>query len=549
MLILTVLQGPDKGRRFELPDNEPQMIGRSSESLPLGDSTISRRHCELTPDDGRWILRDLESANGTFVNGQRVADRQILNPGDQIRAGNTLMMYGQEVVQYGDYNMQVAGKNDMNIAVEKTMASNDDSMIMAVKDPGEAAVLQLKVIYDMTQLIGSVIDQAELFECIMDVIFSHFRADRAYILLSTDENPEILQPVVVRHRKKVKKQEEKNITVSRTIVQHVIHHKEGVLSSNAMNDERFSKGDSVREYGIRSAMCVPIKYKDEMFGVINLDSKIANYTFTEDQLRLLTAIGVQTGLALANVRLYSDQLKAERLAAVGQTVASLSHSIKNILQGLRGGAEVVELGMRKNKMDTLQAGWQIVARNLDRIMGLTLNMLTYSKQRMPDIGIENIHQLVEDAISLVERQFDAKNVALISELDPEMPPVPCDAAGMHQALLNLLNNALDAVAPDDGIVTVRAEYDDDAHVARIFVIDNGEGIAEYNTQRLFEPFYSTKGQRGTGLGLVVTKKVVDEHGGKIAVESKRNEDSRLSPAQISDLPQANEADCGRRRNW
>ena len=95
MLILTVLQGPDKGRRFELPDNEPQMIGRSSESLPLGDSTISRRHCELTPDDGRWILRDLESANGTFVNGQRVADRQILNPGDQIRAGNTLMMYGQ----------------------------------------------------------------------------------------------------------------------------------------------------------------------------------------------------------------------------------------------------------------------------------------------------------------------------------------------------------------------------------------------------------------------------------------------------------------------
>ncbi|MEO0587170.1 MAG: FHA domain-containing protein, partial [Planctomycetota bacterium] len=67
MLVLQVLQGPDKGRRFELPDHEPQQIGRSSEALPLTDATISRRHAELTPDEGRWVLRDLDSSNGTFV--------------------------------------------------------------------------------------------------------------------------------------------------------------------------------------------------------------------------------------------------------------------------------------------------------------------------------------------------------------------------------------------------------------------------------------------------------------------------------------------------
>ena len=81
----------------------------------------------------------------------------------------------------------------------------------------------------------------------------------------------------------------------------------GVLSSNAMNDRRFASGDSVAAYGIRSAMCVPIKYKDKLYGVIQLDSQVRNYTFTEDQLTLLTAIGVQTGLALANARLV-DQL-------------------------------------------------------------------------------------------------------------------------------------------------------------------------------------------------------------------------------------------------
>ncbi|MEM1447312.1 MAG: FHA domain-containing protein, partial [Planctomycetota bacterium] len=81
MLILTVIQGPDKGRRFELPDHEPQQIGRSSEALPLTDQTISRRHAEMTPDAGRWILRDLGSSNGTFVNGVRVTEARTLQPG------------------------------------------------------------------------------------------------------------------------------------------------------------------------------------------------------------------------------------------------------------------------------------------------------------------------------------------------------------------------------------------------------------------------------------------------------------------------------------
>lgn len=86
MLILTVIQGPDRGRKFELPDNEPQLIGRSSEALQLSDQTISRRHAELTPDDGRWYVRDLNSANGTYVNNQRV-QTGTLSAGDHVIIG------------------------------------------------------------------------------------------------------------------------------------------------------------------------------------------------------------------------------------------------------------------------------------------------------------------------------------------------------------------------------------------------------------------------------------------------------------------------------
>ncbi|MCX5661562.1 MAG: ATP-binding protein [Planctomycetota bacterium] len=518
MLILTVLQGPDKGRQFKLPDNEPQLIGRSSEALPLTDQTISRRHAELTPDSGRWIINDLESSNGTYVNGQKVQKRRLLQPGDQIRTGLTLMLYGQEVPATRHEGVRVARPGEMDVAVSATVVSSDDSMIMAVPDARAAAAVQLRVIYDITNLIGSTLEQQDLLERVMDLIFDYFNADRGFILLQDSPNDRPA-PVVLRHRVQPKRKVDGQITVSRTIVQHVMHKAEGVLSSNAMTDQRFASGDSVQAYAIRSAMCVPIKFKDRLFGVIHIDSQVANFTYTEDQLRLLTAIGVQTGLALSNASLYAERLQRERLAAVGQTVASLSHSIKNILQGMRGGADVVELGLKKENMKLVRSGWGIVSRNLDRIYDLTMNMLAYSKQRKPELEMTNLPVLLDEIITLVQQLYDTKEVALIVDTDPDMPPVPVDASGVHQAVLNLLHNALDAVEAKTGAVSLRCEFDPEGQRARIHVNDNGPGIDAVNRQRLFQPFYSTKGQRGTGLGLAVTKKILQEHGGTIDVES------------------------------
>ncbi len=541
MLILTVLQGPDKGKRFELPDSEPQLIGRSSEAIPLSDKTISRRHCELTPDDGDWYLRDLRSSNGTFLNGFRIGQMTKLNDGDQIRTGNSVFLYGQELISLNRQGVHLVDDAMIDAVFEHTQASSDDSMIMAVSDPTQAASTQLKVIYELTQLIASVVDQQDLLEKIMDLIFAYFNADRGFIMLQEDVQS-APDPVVIRHRFDPEDSDQKQpITVSRTIIHHVIRKAEGVLSSNAMTDARFESGDSVQEYGIRSAICVPLKYKNNIFGVIHVDSQILNYTFTQDQLQLLTAIGVHAGLALANARLYAKQLQDERLAAVGQTVASLTHSIRNILQGMRGGAELVELGIKKDSMKVIGGGWKIVSRNLDRIFALTMNMLAFSKRRRPDLEMCNIPALLEEIVSLVEKQFEMKKVALLTEFDLDQPPIPIDASGIHQAVLNLLNNALDAVEPEFGVVTLRTEYDAVKHRLYIHVLDNGSGISEQNMKLLFQPFHSTKGYKGTGLGLVVTQKVAKEHGGSVSVDSNGGKGAKFTIAlatNIEDIPES-----------
>jgi two-component system NtrC family sensor kinase len=535
VLILNVIQGPDKGRRFDLPDHEPQQIGRSSESLPLADTTISRRHAELTPDQGKWVLRDLDSANGTYVNGKRIHGPTRLRSGDQIRTGATIFVFGRASAPTTMKPVRVLPAARIDTAIDATMSSNDDSVVMDVPDPA----VHLKILYELMQLVGSIFDKQVLLERVMDLVTEHFGPDRGFVLLRDAEGKP--QPVVVRFRQKPSNKEEKKISVSKTIVKHVIDKSEGVLSTNAMTDKRFSAGDSVQSYGIRSAICVPVKFREKVYGVIYIDSRVANYTFTEDQLRLMTAIGAQTGLAIENAELYQQGLARARLAAVGETVASLAHSIRNMLQAIRGGGEVIELGLRKSDIAVVKNGWEVLSRNLDRLLALTMNMLAFSKSRKPEIEMSNLGTLLAEIIALFQPLCDRRNVALITEVEADLPPIPLDESGIHQAVMNLLNNALDAADPGSGVITLGAHYDPHQNTAKIVISDNGEGISPENFPHLFTPFYSTKGLRGTGLGLVVTRRIIEEHDGRVDVVSEPNKGATFTitlPADSKGDPSA-----------
>ncbi len=498
-------------------------MGRSSEALPLSDTTVSRRHAELTPDDGKWFIRDLGSQNGTWINGVRISERTALRPGDQIRTGSTLFVFGR-TGDDGPGVIRIARADVLDTTIEKAAPSSEDSVILAEPEPRSAAVHHLQVIYRITQLAGQAPDQKELLEGVMELVFNEFRPERGFIVLADSiaggRRP---RPTVVKYASPPASRDDAKIHISRTILEHTLRKGEGVLASNAMHDPRFASGDSVQRLAIRSAICSPIRYRERTYGVIYIDSSLANFTYTSEQLALLNAVGQHTGLALASLDLAAQKLQSERLAAIGQTVASLSHSIKNILQGLRGGADVVEMGLKKEDFKVARGGWAILKRNLDRIMGLTLNMLAYSRPRTLEIQLTKLGSLLEDCAALHRDRAVAKEVALIVDVDADVPPVAVDPQQVHQAVMNLIGNAVDAVEPRTGRVTARGTYmpkgPDGRPWVRISVIDNGPGIAPERHEKIFEPFFTTKGIRGTGLGLAVARKIISDHGGRIDVAS------------------------------
>jgi K+-sensing histidine kinase KdpD len=548
VLTLLVLQGPDKGRRYELPD-APALLGRESRQLHLSDNTVSRRHAELQPLEeppGEWILKDLGSSNGTYVNGQRVINTYALKLGDQIRVGNTLLVFGAQpgVTRTTSSNVSVVGDNEMDSAIMHAIPSGEDSLVLAVPEPTAAAMANLKLLYQLGAALGSSFDVNQVLEVVMDLVFEHVKADRGIILLVDEKREGELVAQVVRMRAErpsannadakirveTDEPEQEKIHASRTIINHVVSTGEGVLSSNAMTDQRFSKGKSVHNLGIRSALCVPIKARrmdtkggDEILGVIYVDSSVKNYTYSPDQLRLLAAIGLQAGMAVQNAKLYQAGLQAERMAAIGETTAALSHSIKNILQALRGGADVVEMGLKATNMPQTQKGWRIVDRNLEKIYSLTMNLLAYSRPREPRLELVQPRKLIEECLELIAPMANEKRVMAVSDVDKDMPAVPMDPDGMHQVVMNLLSNALDAVETHKGLIQVRCHYDAEDRQTILEVADNGAGITPTMMGHLFELFHSTKGNRGTGIGLAVTKKIVEEHEGSISVKSAPGE--------------------------
>ncbi|HET6430240.1 MAG TPA: ATP-binding protein [Phycisphaerae bacterium] len=513
MASIEVIQGPDKGRTIPLRDSEA-LIGREGDTLRLSDSTVSRRHARLSREKGRWFIEDLGSANGTFLNSARITRPARLHVGDQIRCGQTLLVFGGPMPHAPPMDVDENG-GFLETTIRASVPANDDSVIIPTPEAGAEAIGTLRVIYDFANEVSSLLDLRQLAERVMNLTFDLVPAERGFVLLFGPEGE--LIPMASRYHDEGGG-DGKPLPISRTIINEVVTRQVGIHSYNAMHDKRFSAGESVHDYGIRSAICVPIKGREKVLGVIHVDASEGQDPYSTEQLRLLTAIGSQTGLAVENVQLYQSAVKSERLAAVGETVAALSHHIKNILQALGGGADVVERALLEGNVDRAGSTWPIIRRNIDRINIVILNMLAYSKPRRQVLESVNVNHVLNECVELATPLADENGIALITDLN-DLPPVPADAGGLHQAFLNLLTNALDAVRPQEGAVTIASDFDPLTRVITVRVSDNGAGIPPEELDRIFELFHTTKGARGTGLGLAVTRKVVREHNGTITVDS------------------------------
>jgi PAS domain S-box-containing protein len=252
--------------------------------------------------------------------------------------------------------------------------------------------------------------------------------------------------------------------------------------------------------------------------------RFSGITLKRDSKTIGTAMFLQD---LRKIKqLEREKIDAERLAAVGQTVAGLAHGIKNLLTGLEGGMYVVNSGLQKGEQGRVDVGWDMLKRNISKISTLVKNLLNFSKGRTPHVTVVDPNGIVLDIVALFEDAARHDGITLVAETDASIPPAPLDSEEIHTCLANLISNALDACQMSEKMVCsviIRCREENNCLIFE--VVDEGSGMDYEIKQKVFTNFFTTKGSGGTGLGLLLTRKIVQEHGGKITVESTPGEGS------------------------
>ena len=278
----------------------------------------------------------------------------------------------------------------------------------------------------------------------------------------------------------------------------------------ALNGNSGIKNLAWRETTIESknGESIPVRFSSTI--LLENDQPVGTVTFFQD-LREIKG-------------LEKELLKSERLAAVGQTVAGLAHGIKNILHGLKGGSYLVDIGIKKDESEKLKKGWEMIKRNIGRTSNLVMDLLSYSKERQPEFEACLPNEIADDVCTLLQDKARENNVKLVRDFDDSIGEVLMDPNSVHEVLLNLMSNAVDACLFDEDTsknfrVDLKTALEKD-NVIKFEISDNGVGMDEEVVRKLFTSFFSTKGHRGTGLGLMVTRKLIEEHNGCIDVNSQ-----------------------------
>jgi len=311
---LILLRSDDqKGPVFRL-NSGVYILGRDRFSnIIIPDQKVSRQHCLLRKEKADYIIKDLDSSNGTYVNGKRIHETH-LNFGDEIRIGDSRLLFTASNTRSEDVEIEVVEFIDdspqekesvLELPIKNGNKHLIDTNIQNLKRVTEKKALRdLVTIYRVGNVIHSVQDIPKLLNTILDLTFDVVDADVGVLMLF---DPQTQQLVPKAFRSRLDDGDQGKLIISHSIAKKVLEGGTAILTTNALSDKRFSTKDSVIMAGIKSAICAPLKGTSKTVGIIYIASHRLAEIFTEADLRLITAIGIQAGIALENSMLFQEK--------------------------------------------------------------------------------------------------------------------------------------------------------------------------------------------------------------------------------------------------
>ncbi|RKY92010.1 hypothetical protein DRQ15_03540 [candidate division KSB1 bacterium] len=302
-------------------------------------------------------------------------------------------------------------------------------------------------------------------------------------------------------------------------------------ASNSMVSPEFQQAFDMEEFAT-----APLIAKNRVVGIVVADNKFSNFPLQPDRIKLLSLFASQAGLAIENAETYrkledkvaqlnrayqqlqeahEKLLRSERLATVGKMAAHIAHEIRNPLTAIGGFARAI---LREPQdIENVKLGGKIISREVNRLEKILANVLDFTKISQPFKQQHDINAIIEEVIQLNKPVMHERNISCNIQLHSSLPPAWVDEEQIKQALVNILVNSIHSIH-HQGKISVSTDLVDEQVL--IEISDNGAGMTKETLENMFNPFFTTK-SGGTGLGMAVTQRIIEEHGGEIQVESEK----------------------------
>ncbi len=322
------------------------------------------------------------------------------------------------------------------------------------------------------------------------------------------------------------------LKIGEGIAGYVAQTEKAVLVGDARQDPRFFPSfDAITGFTTRSILCVPLKVKNRLIGVLELLNKKDGTDFEEEDLDIVSIVANQIGIALENARLYQklqdklqvtvEELKftqgkllqSERLAALGKLAQGVAHEVRNPVTIIAGMAHL--MSKKTPATDPGQELLKEITAATSRLERMVQEIESFARMPEPRIAPADLVGVIQAALSTFGARLSSSGISLVVQVPADLPPIPLDAQLMGQVFRHLIENSLEAM-PHGGTLSLTVTLE--AKAVKITLQDTGTGISTEPLSLVFDPFFSTKPQ-GTGMGLTVAHRIVSEHKGEICLSS------------------------------
>jgi len=430
---------------------------------------------------------------------------------------------------------------------------------------------QLEALYEVSRKINSQLNFQKLLDAIMDQAVELLKAEKGLILFRNEKTGEL----EIRVARAIGKSTQQNfVAMSRSIINKVVGQGEPVFLERVPDAGEEGASKSMMQFKLKSVLCVPLRTKNKLIGAIYLDTTKRGNLFKKEDLYFLEAFANLAGIAVENARSYhaveklveartrelretNEELReanrelkeiqlqlvrSEKMASLGMLVAGVAHEINTPLGSINSNTNVSLSCCQKLDESFAALALPNTDRNFadiskflhmlckvtsvnkqacERISGIVKSLKNFARLDEEEVKIVNLHDGLDSTLELLKYLFE-KRIRIIKEYG-RIPSIRCKAAQLNQVFTNILHNACQAIE-DKGEIRIRTIHQNGQ--IQVSISDTGAGIAPENLNKIFDPGFTTKGVGvGTGLGLSIAYRIVEDHGGKIEVESKVGEGS------------------------